>query len=325
MDRNSRNIQRYKRHAGRRRGLFPALFVVFLLFLYASGCIYDNREDCPQGIDVRLYSKTSCSQDTVYPEVSDLTLCVFDHRDRLVSCMKPGNMSQLSTFHTTLEAENGYFTVIAWAGLDSDDFDLSLLRENITSKSDLLFRIQRASQKAVSLEGKRVYYGESPAVFLPDPAQYGSVFEATAINLREITNRLRVSVEGLPDADDYEIVIESANGSMNMDGSIAADSVIEYTSQPVITDGVLDAVFTVLKLETGYNNTLIIRNKRIDEELYRGDLLGTLLLKNPEVNLACDNDFTIRFTTGDQCACGTYMIVEIRVNDWLVHSYGTEL
>ncbi|MFC4677192.1 FimB/Mfa2 family fimbrial subunit, partial [Dysgonomonas termitidis] len=98
-----------------------------------------------------------------------------------------------------------------------------------------------------------------------------------------------------------------------------------YGSQAAFTGSLLEARLTILKLATGCNTSLVIRNRADNSELYRGDLLGTLLLKNPEVNLACDHDFTIRFTAKDQCRCGTYMITEIWVNNWLVHSYTTDL
>jgi hypothetical protein len=70
---------------------------------------------------------------------------------------------------------------------------------------------------------------------------------------------------------------------------------------------------------------LVVFHKASGKELYRGDLLGTLLLKNPNVNLACDHDFVVRFTTEDKCDCGTYTIMEIWVNNWLVHSYEAAL
>jgi hypothetical protein len=288
--------------------------------------VYDNLTDCPQGIYVDFYSRTACSPDTVYPEQDgELALFVFNTDGRLVSYHKDQNGIQ-HTKNKLIEVENRLFTVVAWAGLTPGLFDLNPPKAGLTTRKDLLFRLKRLSQQALSIEGQKVYYGESPIVFLPDPANYGSIFQHTSINLQEITNRMTVSVEGLPQAENYEIVVESANGSMNIDGSIAEDDPIRYASPASsVTGGVLETKFTLLKLETGHRNTLIIRDKRDGHELYRGDLLGTLLLKNPEVNLACDHDFTIRFTAADQCRCGDYMIVEIWVNNWLVHSYNTIL
>ncbi|MBF0651968.1 FimB/Mfa2 family fimbrial subunit [Dysgonomonas sp. GY75] len=305
-------------YAGRKKISFLLLGAFLLSGI--SGCVYERTQDCPQGIDLRLYSKTPCL-DTVYPRLSGLDLRVFDRRGKLVSYRQSGDSVITEHYAGRLEAENGLYSVTAWAGLDADAFE----RGSGDEKSGLLFRLKRSGGRASSLEGKRIYYGESPVVFLPDPAEYGSVFEPAAINLREITNRLTIQVEGLPLTGDYEAVVESANGSINTDGSIASDDRIEYGSQAAFTDGLLEARLTVLKLATGYNTSLVIRNRADNSELYRGDLLGTLLLKNPAVNLDCDHDFTIRFTAKDQCSCGTYMIMEIWVNNWLVHSYTTDL
>jgi hypothetical protein len=164
-------------------------------------------------------------------------------------------------------------------------------------------------------------------VFLPDPAEYGSLFEQVKVNIQEITNRLTVQIEGLPQNNDFEVVIESENSGMNLDGSVARSNLVKYVSTTPVFDaaGILQANLTTLQLLSGYNTVLVIKNKTLGTELYRGDLLGTLLLKNPGVNLACDHDFTIRFTAADKCDCGSYMIVEIWVNNWLVHSYDTDM
>lgn len=308
---------------GKRLSLLLSAFIL----LHVSSCIYDDLDDCPQGINVHFYSKTPCSNDTIYPQLSGLKLFVFDQDGYLVSFCDEGADEMQSHYSKTLKAENGLFSVVAWGGVDTELFDLNELKTGVTTKNDLLFRVQRTTALQAALpENKQVYYGESSVVFLPDPAEYGSVFKTASVNLQEITNRLTVQIEGLPPNDDYDVVIESANGSMNVDGSIAPDQIIKYTSVSGFDEnGTLEAKFTVFKLATGYNTTLIVRDKQQGKELYRGDLLGTLLLKNPEVNLVCDHDFTIRFTAADQCECGTYMVVEIWVNNWLVHSFNTDL
>ena len=64
----------------------------------------------------------------------------------------------------------------------------------------------------------------------------------------------------------------------------------------------------------------------VTDKSSQGDLLGTVLLKNDNVNLACDNDFNVKFVIKDKCLnCGTYICWAIYVNDWQIHSYETEL
>lgn len=311
-------VELRKWHGGKR-----GMILCFLLpVLY--GCIDQKLTECPLEIHVEFYSKTPCSADTVYPQVQDVKLYLFDRYGGLIASAEENQVLMSRNYRYTLNTSNGIFTVVAWGGLHDCPFNIRQTKE-IISKTDLLFRLQREALQTSSFDSKRIFYGESPVVYLPDPAIHGSVFEHTAINMREITNRITVSVEGLLRAEDYEVVIESANGSMNADGSIAQDEVIRYTPFESVVDNVLESRFTLLKLETGLNSVIIIKDKRDDRELFRGDLLGTLLLKNPNVNLACDHDFDIRFTAEDQCSCGSYVMIQIKVNEWIVHSYNTEL
>lgn len=305
------------------------LICTVVLLSLLSGCIKDDYEDCTQGINVRFYSKTSCQLDTVYPEdIKDINLCIFDKDGTLVAHQKTNSIELSRNYSQTVELSSGLYYAIAWSGVDSEHFDISELENGRTQKGDLLFRLKRLLNHAYSLQGIKVYYGQSEAVYVPDAKGSQSIFENTMVNMQEVTNRITISVEGLDTRalEDFEIEIESDNGSMDIDGTIAEDETIEYdpdTTSPRV--GVLESRFTMLKLETGHTNTIVIRNKISGAELFRGSLLGALLLKNPDVNLACDHDFTIRFTTQDQCSCGTYTIMEIWVNNWLVHSYDTEI
>ena len=298
--------------------------VVMLAFL--SGCIKDNLDDCFQGVNVRFYSMTPCQIDTTYPgDIKDITLCVFDKNDVLVSTRKASDISIGKDYSQNVETPSGLLSAVAWSGLKSEFFDVQSLKVGSTTKHDLLFRLKRAANSVPDLLSNKVYYGESPAIYVPETDNSADILEYTSIDMQEITNRIRIYIEGLPRVSDYEVEIESNNGSMNLDGSIAQDNLIKYSAEHFDRDGMLDAYFTLLKLDTGHSNTLVIRSKITGTELYRGSLLGTLLLKNPDINLACDHDFIIKFTTKDQCSCGTYMITEIWVNNWLVHSYDTEM
>lgn len=298
-----------------------------LILVFLSGCIKDDYEDCVQGIDIRFYSINKCSTDTLYPQqISDITLCVFDEQGLLVGYKKNNEISFQRNLAERMELrEGGLYTVVAWSGLNDALYDINIPQEMSSKKSDLLFRIKRTLKRVSSTIGTPIYYGESPAVYVPQASGVESIFKVTAVNMQEITNRLTIIVEGLDNAENYQIDIESNNGSMNIDGTIANDEVVEYDSEHLIRSNILEAEFTLLKLQTGSTNTIVVKSKIDGRELYRGSLLGTLLLKNPEVNLDCDHDFVIRFTTHDQCSCGTYTIAQIWVNNWLIHSYETEL
>jgi hypothetical protein len=250
---------------------------------------------------------------------------LFDERGVLTAVNSAPEVRLAADYTYTLDARNGLYTVVAWAGVDAETFDMEEPVVGVTTKEDVLFSLRNIDGRAVSYDGSRVYYGESEAVSLPDPAIYGSVFKEASINMQEQTNRITVEVEGLPSPDDYEVMITSGSRAVCFDGGQKSGTQIEYLPVVHPTSDVLAASFTVIGLTTEFDTDLVVRHKASGAELYRGDLLGTLLLKNPNVNLACDHDFVIRFTTEDKCDCGTYTVMEIWVNKWLVHSYETTL
>lgn len=303
-----------------------SISIIFCLFLL-SGCIKEDDEcNYSQKLTVSLYSKSLCETDTVYPAgVKDITLCVFDNNDVLVTYVHKEGVTLKKGYTEEISVSGkGIHTVVAWSGIHTQYFDINQLQQGKTTKKDWLFHLKRLQHIAVSMEGVQVYSGESRAFYLDGGVS--GISEHTSVNLQEITNRLTISVEGLDrNEEEYEVYIESDNGSMNVGGSLAEDETVRYDPVTSPNGGRINEKFYLLKLETGHNNTIVIRNKISGKELYKGSLLGTLLLKNPEVDLSCDHDFTIKFTTQDQCECGTYTIKEIWVNNWLVHSYDTEM
>lgn len=304
-------------------------FLIAFVLLAIAGCIHEEFDDCLQEVNVHFFSKSACDVDSVYPLMSGLRFYVFDENDNLVAIHEADNGEITSHYSKNLEVRNGLFTVITWGGLNTSAVEVREHKEFVTTKKDALFRILEDTLGGIpSPEGSRIYFGESKQIYIPDPAESGSIFEQVDVNMQEITNRITVQIEGLPQTDDFEIFIETENVGMNLDGSVAqSNNLVKYLSTTPAFDeaNVLQAHLTTLEMLSGYKTTLVIRNKTLGTELYRGDLLGTLLLKNPEVNLACDHNFTIRFTTADECDCGTYMIMEIWVNNWLVHSYDADL
>ncbi|MDR0907574.1 MAG: FimB/Mfa2 family fimbrial subunit [Rikenellaceae bacterium] len=305
--------------------IYKYILLTTALLLSACG-IMEDTTDCPQGIEISFYSQTACALQRSYPaEISELRMYLFDERGVLAAIDSAPEVSLAADYTYTAEASNGLYTVVAWAGVDAETFDMSTPQVGVTTKDDVLFSLRNTGGRALSFNNHRVYYGESEAVNLPDPAIYGSVFKQVSVNLREQTNRITVEVEGLPRADDYEVAIETKMGAMCFGGGERASPQMEYLPVARLTSGVLTASLTVMELTTGFDTELVVRHRQRGTELYRGDLLGTLLLKNPNVNLACDNDFVIRFTTNNQNQNETYTITEIWVNNWLVHSYETEL
>ena len=305
--------------------IWMAIFALGAILGSCDSLIYDDLKDCPQGVYVKFYSMTPCGVDSLYPAgIRNLNVYAFNENDILVAQQQVSNVTLSSQYKMLIPLiGKGAFTFIGWANVDNS-YQFWDVKEGVTTKRDLLLKLNQTAD----LTDKKLYMGEGQAVSLPDPAEMGSYYGYSAVNLLEITNRIKVILQGVPHASDFSAEIVSRNGSYQLNGAMPLNSdLINYPSHESVdaADTILTANFTTLKLQTGYDSELVLKSKTIGNELYHGDLLGTLLLRNPQVNLECDHDFVIKFVYTDKCHCGTHVVTDIFVNDWLVHSYETGL
>lgn len=309
------------------------------LFWSCDSLIYNDLKDCPQGVYVKFYSKTPCADDSLFiGEVSSLSVLAFDNEGKLSTTVHQQNVNLTRDFEILVPVSDGNYSFIAWAGIN-DKFLKSTFTPGVTTKEDVMMTINTQNNRAVALTPTdRIWHGESPVVFLPSPEEYGSLYKHTAINLGELTNRIRVIVEfDKRTMKEYEpenlnVTVSSANGTVHIDGSMPLNN-------PVLTYPAIEAkleentgswYYSMLALRTGYSNKLNITyntTKDKEETVFNGDLIASILLRAVEkgVNLDCENDFTVKFLIKDYCAdCGTHFSCAIYVNDWLVHSYSTD-
>lgn len=315
------------------------LFALGTIYWGCDSLIYDDLSDCPQGVYVKFYAMTPCESDSSFiGNVASLTLFAFDENDLLVASESRLNVNLDRNFEVLVPVSNGSFTFIAWAGVD-DKFTQRAFTTGNTTKTDVMLTLNAAAGVASDLYGTQVWQGKSPVVFLPDPDEYGSVYKQTAVNLREVTNRIELiiefdsnSMQGY-DLRELHTEVSSANGALHIDATmpLKQDVLIYPSSTPTYNDNVAAWNYTMLVLKPGYDNNLRIwytGNVTEGETVFNGDLIAMILLAAVDgtTNFDCDNDFTIRVVIKDYCAeCPTNFSCAIYVNDYLVHSYQTEL
>ncbi|ULB33668.1 MULTISPECIES: FimB/Mfa2 family fimbrial subunit [Proteiniphilum] len=305
--------------------------MLFLTGIIAgSGCdalIYEDMLNCPQGVYLKFYTKTPCDADTLYPaDISNITVYVFDAGDKFYMEWPAENVNLSKSYELLIPfASPGKYSFVAWANNNSNgSFEQKNLKKGITTKGDLLLHLKQTSGYAAGLKNQKLYEGNSNYVFLPDPESIGGpYYDHTSINMWEYTNRIEVIVEGFRNPEDFMVDIKIRNGHYSVNGEVILNSdVMNYPAEYTYIDSTLTAKFNTLKLETGHDDRLTIKGVgEAGEVLYNEDLLGTLLLQNPNVNLRCDHDFIIRFKVKEHI--DTYVVTEVWVNDWLIHSYQT--
>lgn len=310
--------------------LLGGLPLVVISLLGLTSCdkwIYESFEDCPQAIKVGFYSKTECANQKSYPQrVTRLNIYAFDKNDVLYSTHVVDNVRLSEAYEYSIPVEkSGLYTVLSWGNLGDHYYDIGKVQVGKTTKQNMLFRLRQTGKWGADLRETTLWYGESPVVQVERNTTNYERYTETSVNLREYTNRIAVIIEGVPNPEDYKIEIASSNGTYQVNGRVAkADSTFYPGETKVVGDSTCRADFTTLKLESGHKNTLIVTNKAKGVEMFRTDLVGVILSSNyaENINLRCLNDFKVRLVA-HHCDCpeNTYQIVEVWINDWLVHTY----
>ena len=315
--------------------IWLTLFTLGAILWSCNSLIYDDLSDCPQGVYVSFYNLTPCDTDTSYVgNVPALSVFAFDSDGKLAAISTRQNVNLTRDYKELLPLSNGDFTFYAWAGYN-ENFNVSTFTEGVTTKEDVMLALRTAEGVAPNLGETTLWQGEGPAVFLPDPADYASVFKASAINLKEVTNRLKLIFEFDPndillEMDEFSVAVSSENGEQNIDGSVKAGT--PAVSYPALSQtekpGSFTWDFALMGLSKGMNNNLLVTYDKTGESVFNGDILRDLLLNTVagNINPECITDYEIKIKITEYCeTCESHLSVVITVNDWVVHEYEVDL
>ena len=298
--------------------------------------VYEYLEECPQGAYVSFYTQTRCqAEPEAVGEVDGLYLFAFDVNDVLAHVEKvEGKVDLTKSYKIALPpVKDNQYLLMAWAGLTDKFFDLNAPVIGKTKRSDLVAQLKRSTtHEALTLGAHKVWQGESRTLVLPNPKVYGSVFEPIAINMREETNRinftlrLHKSVQERVSIDDFEVKMLSANGDYMHNGKVVKGAQqLCYPAEFVSKDEqTLNLHYTLMRLESGTNSLIKIRNTKEEKDYIVKDLLSEILGKVPNLDLACLHDFDVDVEIRD-CSNSNNLMVTIKINDYQLHSFMIEL
>lgn len=312
-----------------------------------TGCdamFHDDLADCPQGVYVNFYTKTSCeTAERDLGKVSQLHVLAFDYNHKLVAVKEEKDVNLTRDHKVLMPVGNGTYSFIGWAGATPALFDNAPLTLGTTTKEDVMLALKhQANGQYLDLAGHQLYQGisEKP-ILMEDPATHGSVYKNVAVNLLEKTYRIKVqvkvdpSLQGKVNVNDFALNVTGGNGTLQINGETPNNLAVAAYPKTIVakTNDAYTYDYTTLDLKTGKNNTISLVNTVTNDTIWNADLLGTALLggpsglmKNPNVNIDCDHDLDVVFVIGDKCKdchkpSGTYVCAAIYVNAWLVHSY----
>lgn len=325
-----------------KRILNTALALLPLLLI--GGChptIFQDMDLCKREIEVSLYSRTECATQRSYPaEIKSVLLVAYNEKGEVVATQTHEGALTADTKVKMSVPASELIRVSAWSGLDKAYFDVTA-----TAPVKELFARLRAN---VDLKGRVVYHGMSGQVPLKPLTRKGDIqVTPVEVNMLELTNRVTVHITGLEEPEKVSLSVSSANDRYSGEGRIlstAQDSPYKYVTDVVRKpntyvgpaepgcapehNGELTATFTTLALESGHNSFVTIAKEGAEQPLSR-NLLALILSaakEGADINLRCDRDFLVELKVErcPECSEG-YQVAWIKINNWLLHSYDTDL
>lgn len=308
------------------RKITAALFAVLSMCLMVScNTIMDKKEDCPIDLSVQFVRQSPCD---LFPipiqSLENIRILAFDVQGKLLSQSRLKTYNSEKTKQTLINLPEDTHLAYFWAGV-GEAYSL----KNVQNEQDIYLElVQQYLEQNSSTTLSPLYHG---MIYMRE-VQEVKEGESIAIKLKEITNRISVELEldnSVEDKDikDFEVTIKSANGVYSANGEMPLpQKQIDYSFAASYDSNQATFSFHLLDLKMGHFNQLIIKDKKSGELIYEGDLIGSILLKNYNLNLDCTNDFKLKFVIADKCKdCETYECVKIIVNDWIIYSRDVEL
>ncbi|HHU97239.1 MAG: FimB/Mfa2 family fimbrial subunit [Bacteroidota bacterium] len=325
-----------KRYRGllARYKVLPLLLIIGAVFtMTCDRIIFDSLDNCERGVYLHLYEQTECASTPSYPaDITALTFFVFDAGNKLTSVQELG-ATTLAPDHELFVRlpEPGSYTVVAWAHHgDTNLYDFSTLTPGETTPDKLYLTLKSGAD----LTGHRLYVGSSDIITVGETC---NLLVQNKLNLREITNRVHITVKGLKRPGDYKLELLSGNHRYSCEGKVMhTEPLYSYPIRTGYTDTTLVGEVTMLLLDGYYHSVVNIKDAHtgekipFDEEML-GDsrefnLLGAILLAKGTagyelMNPRCVNDFDVVIEAlGCDCPSGC-IAVGLTINNWSIHSY----
>lgn len=299
--------------------------------LLLSGChptVYDNLNDCPQGVDFSFHVRTSCDAAPVYPTgIKQVRLFAFDEAGKLVREIMASDLALSENYLLRTD----YFRIgksdfVAWAGSDLSALDFGSFTPGVTTRDQMIVALKRQAESHKGLLPD-LYVGhpvEGPLT-QQDRAKIGTIYDRVTIRLEQVTNRLKITLTGLDPDHSYSVRVEDANSKYHIDGAFKPDTRFSYLPEDLAMEGRdVTATIDVMKLDTGRGALLIVTDETDGKEIMRKNLVEDILLaKTPDASvrpysLECDHFFDIKIDFDLDLEKDTYVAVRATINHWNV-------
>lgn len=291
------------------------LIILIILPFIATNCIKDDeccypRDHTVLGLKFRYATATDAQQQSTVSQAPLLTVFIFDDKGIFISQMNDSSSRVNDDYIMELPYQKGSYQFVTWADYNENYYQLSARVAGQTRINDFYLFLKREEDNRIINPPQLLYHGIHDMVKIKEGEK-----NIVWIDLKQITNHIRVIAYNLNENKTNSIYIEDNNGKYGYDSHFADDDNITYI--PAYSSSVnnssrtspLIADFTVMKLDKSRAPRLKIADEtglvRYDE-----NLIGKLLSKNPSINFDYDHDFTIEISFDN------YIPVSIKINGW---------
>lgn len=286
--------------------------VLGILSFVLAGCIRDDLSDCDQQdydfvLKYRYAVPLEMQRGVSSSETDRLSVFIFDEKGILMSQISDSLIRINDDYTMKLPYKEGKFQFVVWAGFRDKSYRLSNYIQGKTHIDDFILYLKHEEDHRVINRPALLYHGIHEIIELKSAEK-----RVVWIDLKRITNNIRVIARGLNSDLKHTIQIEDDNGVYNAFGDLVSDDRItyipEYTSERA-NDTPLVADFTVMKLTSGSSSRLRIVDDR-GTVRYDENLIGKLIGETPMINFEYDHDFIIDITFS------AYIPISIKINGW---------
>ena len=286
--------------------------VLSILSFVLAGCIRDDLPECIQretGLVLKYRYAVPLDTETGANAtgIDRLSVFIFDENGLFLSQINDSLIRIDDNYTMKLPYKEGRFQFVVWAGFRTESYRLTDCIQGKTHIDDFILYLKRSEDHRVTNRPALLYHGMHETVEL-NPEENKVVW----IDLRRITNNIRVIARDLNPGLNHTIQIVDDNGAYDASGNFANDDRITYIPQYTSEQGndiPLIADFTVMKLTSGRSPRLRIIDDR-GTVRYDENLIGKLIGENPIINFEYDHDFVIDITFS------TYIPISIKINGW---------
>ena len=305
-------------------------FILTSLFLSLTSCdsfIYEGEGDCTVKYKIRFVYDMNLKWADAFPsEVKSVNLYVFDSNDLFVKEYRAaGEPLSVPGYEMTLDLPAGDYHFVAWCGLENEgaaqeSFNVVQPQPGVTTIDELICSLNTLSSRdesAPEISKKRLYflYHGYLEANLPD-SQDGAEYVYT-MYLTKDTNHIRIILQELSsdedmNAEDYDIKIEAANGTMAYNNDLLGDTKITYEPWSLVADyvgvgridvdngeikyvkGIVADLSTSRMMASQKNNFMLTITRKSDGEtiIARVPVIQYALLSRSYYEMAYDHQMT---------------------------------